>query len=175
MEKFLFNYNIALQKFNLKKMKKTTLFTFVVIATTAILTSCSKDEATTTPTNNNPTATANLTAKDWKLTGLTISTPIGEINFLDSIDACEKDDLLKYNTDGTITEKAGATKCNPADPDTKLGGVWAFLNNETKLRIIDGDTNIFDINTLNSTTAILKQTQTIDGFTTTVTMTLKNN
>jgi hypothetical protein len=156
-------------------MKKTTLFTFLVITTTAILTSCSKDEATTTPTNNNPTATANLTAKDWKLTGLTISTPIGEINFLDSIDACEKDDLLKFNTDGTITEKEGATKCNPADPDTKSGGVWAFLNNETKLRIIDTDTNIFDINTLNSTTAILKQTETIDGFTTTVTMTLKNN
>ncbi len=156
-------------------MKKITLFTFVVIAATAILTSCSKNETTSTPTNNNPTATTNLTAKDWKLTGLTVSTPIGEINFLDSMVACQKDDLLKFNLDGTITEKAGATKCNPAEPDTKNGGVWAFLNNETKLRIIDGDTSIFDINTLNSTTAILKQTESKDGFTTTLTMTLKNN
>lgn len=155
-------------------MKKTTLFTFVVIAATAILTSCSKDETTPTP-DNNATATANLTAKDWKITGLVISTIIGDINFLDSLDACQKDDLLKYNLNGTITEKAGATKCDPADPDTKNGGVWALLNNDTKLRIIDGDTSIFDINTLNSTTAILKQTETIDGFTTTITMTLKNN
>ncbi len=155
-------------------MKKITLFTFVVIAATAILTSCSKDKTTPTP-DNNATATENLTAKDWKITGLVISTIIGDFNFLDSLDACQKDDLLKYNLDGTITEKAGATKCDPADPDTKNGGVWTLLNNDTKLRIIDGDTSIYDINTLNSTTAILKQTETIDGFTTTITMTLKNN
>ena len=155
-------------------MKKTTLFTFVVIAATAILTSCSKDETTPTP-DNNATASANLTAKDWKITGLIVSTIIGDFNFLDSMDACQKDNLIKYNLDGSIIEKAGATKCDPADPDSKNGGVWALLNNDTKLRIIDGDTSIFDINTLNSTTAILKQTETIDGFTTTITMTLKNN
>jgi hypothetical protein len=155
-------------------MKKTTLFTFVVIAATAILTSCSKDETTPTP-NNNSTATTNLTAKDWKITGLIVSTIIGDFNFLDSMDACQKDNLIKYNLDGSIIEKAGATKCEPTEPDTENGGVWALLNNDTKLRMIDGDTSVYDINTLNSTTAILKQTQTIDGFTTTITMTLKNN
>lgn len=83
--------------------------------------------------------------------------------------------MLKFNTDGTILEKAGATKCDPSEPDTQLGGVWTFLNNETKLRIIDGDTIIYDTTTLNGTSAVLTSTNIIGGTTTILTMSLKNN
>lgn len=143
-------------------MKKLTL----MIAALAFLTvsSCNKDEddaGTTTPTKSK---TELITAKAWKMTALTVSPGITPVpggptitDVYSLMDPCEKDDTEKYNTGGSGVSDEGATKCDPADPQTE-NFTWAFANNETKL-VLDGDTG--DILQLDGTT--LKIATQVDG------------
>lgn len=131
-------------------MKTIKFFAVVLAAITMSFSACKKDEATTeTPKISGASL---LTGKDWRITALTITSPGGTIDVFSTLAACEKDDLLEYLANGTIVSKEGATKCDPADPDTEPGGFWALIDNDTKLRIIDGDTNIIDIIELSANT-----------------------
>jgi hypothetical protein len=161
-------------------MRKITL----MIAALAFLTvsSCKKeDEKTTTPTKSK---TELLTAKAWKMTAMTINPGITPVpggptitDLFSFLDACEKDNTEKYNTGGTGVTDEGATKCDPADPQT-VNFTWAFASNETKL-VFDGDSG--DILQLDETT--LKVAAQLDGSEVggtagtmyTVTITYKNN
>lgn len=161
-------------------MRKITL----MIAALAFLTvsSCKKeDEKTTTPTKSK---TELLTAKAWKLTAMTVNPGITPVpggptitDIYSFMEACEKDNTEKFNTGGAGVTDEGATKCDPADPQTS-NFTWSFASNETKI-VIDGDS--FDIAQLDETTA--KFTTQIDGSEIggtagtmyTVTVTHKNN
>jgi hypothetical protein len=70
------------------------------------------------------------------------------------LQACEKDNIVKVQSNGTYTIDEGATKCNAADPQIAETGNWTFSNNETKLTFM-GET--FDIISLSATTLTLKQ------------------
>lgn len=116
-------------------MKKITLL-FVAVSLIAVSACKKEDDKTTTPTPG-PTLTKTqmLTAKNWKLTGATS----GGVDYYPIIDPCDKDDLFIFKTDGTSIVDAGATKCDPTDPQIISTGTWTFIDNETKI-YFDGDT-----------------------------------
>ena len=106
-----------------------------MLAASMLAVSCKKDDNNNN--NNGPQMTKKemLTAKSWKATGMTI----GGSDFWPLVDACERDDLYTFKTDGTYIEDEGATKCDPADPQVITTSTWAFIQNDTKI-VYDGDT-----------------------------------
>ncbi|MBH8570459.1 lipocalin family protein [Microvirga sp. STS02] len=114
------------------------------------LSSCKKDSESA------PSKTSLLTAKSWKTTDVKIdgisvyNTPL--------IDACEKDDLVKFNTDKTSTYDQGTLRCVSTDPQTAKGS-WDFTTNETKLKLTDpdGDVTEANITTLTNTSLVLTE------------------
>lgn len=86
-----------------------------------------------------PTNTQKLTGKNWRVVTMTVSPALAGItDFLSTVDACDRDNFLNFNANGTYVENEGTTKCNPSDPQTKTLN-WSWSNNETKI-IKDGDT-----------------------------------
>lgn len=123
-------------------MKK--LLTLAVIGLSLSLVSCKKDD--------DPTKKEMLTGKNWKLTGWTIdpALPVIGSNFYNQLNACFKDDLTKFSTDGKITFDEGATKCQVSDPQTTTG-TWALSTDEKTVSITsDGETTSYTIVSLSS-------------------------
>ncbi len=146
-------------------MKKLALI--VLTISSLIVLSCSKEETTV------KTRAELLTAKDWMMTAAIITMNIGgkdsSIDMYSTMPACEKDDLFKFETSKVITQKCGALKCNPTDPNSISSGIWTLIDESNPLRIIDGDTTDFNILTLNTTT--LKMQTGVPGSTQTITFT----
>ena len=125
--------------------------------------SCS-DKKTDDPQPKAKSRTELLTSAHWQMIAGTIVPPItidifgqtvtiSDIFDFTGAEPCSKDDLQIFNTDGTITNDEGPTKCDPSDPQTSSGGTWAFFENDTKLRMIDdGDTTIINVTELSTTT-----------------------
>ncbi len=136
-------------------MKKITLMAAALALIT--ISSCKKDEET------KKTNTDHLTASPWKMTKMTVNPGIDFGNGILVTDlyafaeACSKDDTEKFNVGGKGVSDEGATKCDPADPQTTPFN-WAFTSGESKL-IFDTDT--FNVATLNEST--LNLTTEIDG------------
>ncbi|MBC7384478.1 MAG: hypothetical protein H7296_16040 [Bacteroidia bacterium] len=133
--------------------------------TALVFNACKKDEVKTT------SKTDLLTAKDWKITAATMTSSSGTVDIYALLPACNKDDLSKYNTDHTITDKAGATKCDQSEPSTSPGGNWSFINNESGLRIIDKDTTDASIITLTSSTLKISTVENSSGTAQTINVT----
>ncbi len=112
--------------------------------------SCKKDS------EDEPTSvskTGLLTSSGWVISSGTMTWFGQTISITDSMDPCEKDDIMNFKSDKTILYDAGALKCDPSEPQTENGGSWAFENNETELVVNEGgDITSFDIVTLSSTT-----------------------
>lgn len=68
------------------------------------------------------------------------------------LDACEQDDVLFFNTDGTITENSGSVKCSASEPDESSGGNWTLSADGQSLTIVDdfGDTFTYEITSISS-------------------------
>ena len=131
---------------------KKTIFVVLAAATVAV-SSCKKDEdnSSNTPSNTNTASKKELlTAKPWKTTGLTI----GGADLWSQFDACEKDNIYTFKTNGVYIDDEGATKCDPADPQIVTTSTWALIENDTKL-VYDGDTAI--INEISSSKMVLNQ------------------
>ncbi len=101
-----------------------------------------------------------LTEGEWKVTdvelnpGITVSgiTITHVFDFMG--DECSKDNLFKFNEDGTITEDEGATKCDPSDPQTTTEGTWTLSEDGSSISAVFWglDTGSADIIILNETT-----------------------
>lgn len=76
------------------------------------------------------------------------------------LEPCEKDDLTHFKKDGTAVDDDGATKCDPADPQTE-SYLWSFLTNETELQLNFGmgDVQVYDILTNDGTTLKIETTE----------------
>lgn len=132
---------------------------------------CKKEE-TTVPKSK----TELLCAHYWKVVSLTVNppldidgTPVSDL--LSIMDDCNKDDLVKYNTDKTLIYDEGATKCDPASPQTS-SGTWSFNSDETILTEDDEDLSLIE---LNESTLKLKIVQTIAEVDYTYTITYQKN
>lgn len=132
---------------------------------------CKKEE-TSAPKSK----TELLCAHYWKAAALTVNppldiagTPISDL--FATFDPCEKDDLVKYNTDKTVIYDEGATKCDPSSSQT-TSSTWSFNSDETILTEDDEDLTLVE---LNETTLKLKITQNIAGVDYTYSITYKKN
>lgn len=130
-------------------MYKNLLLTGCLVS--VLMSSCSKNEDSPAKTK-----TELLTANVWKIASVGVDLDKnGTVDLPYSLEACEKDNTLKFNTGGSGVSDEGPTKCDAADPQTEAF-IWAFKTNETILNItipnslLSGDTTIktLDENTL---------------------------
>lgn len=117
-------------------MRKTLRLMGLISLVMVFMSSCEKDEDS--PEDTPKTTTEYLTAGYWNVTAMTISPGInfGGIEITDFYaqqDECTKDDLTKFNSDGTITDDEGATKCDPNDPQITNDGTWVLSDDNSSL------------------------------------------
>jgi hypothetical protein len=139
-------------------MKK--IFFLSLTLSVAFIYSCKDDSKTDTPVAK--TKTQLLSASPWKLVAATVDPAIDVggtqvTDWYSQMDACDKDDLTKYETNKTGVYDEGATKCDPSDPQS-TPFAWTFDLSETKITV-DGES--YDIVQLDATT--LKMSNTVDG------------
>ena len=124
------------------KLLKYSLIALISIA----LFSCEKDDDDTaqitpaTPTNTEKLCGKNFIVTDFTtiVNGDTIMTGLDTNSF----DACDLDDITRFETSGIYTDDSGAIKCDTTEPQI-LYGTWEFYDSETKLifdKGPDGDT-----------------------------------
>jgi len=139
--------------------------TLILLCGVLTLSSCSDDDDEPTPTPP-PTATQKISGKDFVLTDF--NSQINDEDFITfaDLDDCDKDDILRFNSDGTGKEDEGATKCDPSDSQSSSFS-WAFLTMDTKLTVDfgNGDIETSNISINDGTTLKLENTEfdDIDG------------
>ncbi len=107
---------------------------FLQLVLICVIFSCKKDE----------TPTQILQKHNWLITGETIS-PAVNINGTNITDvyvllnACARDNFIHFNSDKTITQDEGASKCNTTDPQTKVAGKWDLSSDAKNLYLTDTD------------------------------------
>lgn len=75
-----------------------------------------------------------LTKSTWTQTGLTVNPALnGRTDYFSSMDACTKDDVYRYATDGKYTADEGATKCTATAPQLFYDGTWRLTQDEQRL------------------------------------------
>jgi|SRR5690606_32803686 len=121
----------------------------MVAGLAALLVGCKDDEKSKSNTEL-------LTAENWLTTSVTIRTvgPTSDTTIdITPEDACELDNIVKFNLDYTYSSEEGATKCDTNDNQIIESGSWSFKNDEKTLEIISGtDTQTMNINVLNAST-----------------------
>jgi len=130
--------------------------------------SCKKDDA--------PTKTDLLSGKNWILTAETVSPAIdynGNLvtDLYAQMDDCDKDDISKFNANGTYTFEEGATKCDVNDPQVWESGTWVFNSDQTILILtsLDMDTVNAEIIELTSSKCVISQESNFDNINYTIT------
>jgi len=146
------------------KMKKIL---FLVSVLAVAVSGCKKDD--------DPSNTDNLTGKAWKITAFTVDPAINSggtliTDYLSQLSDCEKDGTSTFNADKTYLDDEGATKCDPADPQT-TAGIWTFNSDETILTI--DNTNSYDIIQNDGNILKLKDSEVIGGINYTFTLTFR--
>jgi len=160
----------------MKNLKVLSLITVVMVF---MFSSCKKDDETKSDVDY-------LTAGNWRVTGMEIDPAIdipgiGTITdvYEYMVEDCDKDDLIRFNPDGTLVEDQGAIKCDPDDPQTITDGTWTLNGNIITIKYPNEEPEPATINTINSTTLIVKAPISFDfemsrtTYTATVTMTLQ--
>jgi len=79
------------------------------------------------------------------------------------VEDCDKDNVLIFNANKTLTELYGAVKCNPDEPNEETGLAWSFNADETQLtlRDTDSDASMYSIKTLNESKLELELSESI--------------
>jgi hypothetical protein len=132
------------------------IFGILALGLVLTLSSCKDDDDDKAPSK---TTKDYLTAGFWKTTAQVIDPGInfgGTVitDFFAQTPDCAKDDLVRFNTDGTITDDEGPTKCDPNDPQTMNNGTWVLSADNASLSISypDEDPFTFQILELNDNT-----------------------
>ena len=115
-------------------MKNLNPLLFLLLLT-LIFSGCEKDE------DKEPTKEQLLMAKNWNATSIptsgTISTPLGssqfQLDYITQMPACQKDNFLKFESNGKVTMDEGASKCITGNPQT-LQGTWSLSNNQLTIQ-----------------------------------------
>jgi hypothetical protein len=99
-------------------MKKQILIAIALLGTVV---ACKKEESKVneTPVTETPAQKSKkvLTSQTWKVEALFLGTDGGPFLPL-PMDPCEKDDYIKFTSDDKQIFYAGATKCDPSEPDS---------------------------------------------------------
>ncbi len=136
---------------------KAKLLTVLSVLLALSFSACKKDD-------KKSSATDYLTSGNWKI--VSDQEKIGSADWVETIgdyDACELDNFYKFNTDNTGVYDEGASKCDPADPQT-VPLTWELLNSGTQLKI--GTTLYADTAALvsvNATNLVLQSSDEYNG------------
>ncbi len=130
------------------------ILTLLLISIVVVISSCRKDEEL------EKTSKDFLTAGNWQITALKIEPGIEYMGIVltdiysFAIKDCSKDDLITFNSDGTITEDEGPTKCNPEDPQTVTENTWTLSEDGKSISatFFGMDSGSADVLVLNETT-----------------------
>lgn len=114
-------------------MKKLSL---ILLGCVLTLQSCKKD----------PTVNEMLIDADWHMTALTINPAIIVNNvaitdYYSQLYDYDKDNTLRFRTDGTYISDEGALKEHPSDPQTKQGS-WLLSTTEDMITVWVGEDTI---------------------------------
>lgn len=124
--------------------------------------SCQK--AVTDNSDQQPTKTQLLTSASWKFKMATV----GGSDVSGFLQACQKDNILTFQSNGNGTLDEGPSKCNASDPQNNPF-TWSFVSNETVLHIsavlFTGGSSEFSIVSLTSATLVVAQDITVSGTT----------
>lgn len=135
----------------MKNLLKISLLT--IISMGLLFTACKKDEATT----KTPSEILSAVVK-WKNTKDESKATAATTWDVNAIDACSADDFVTYATGGAYTFNEGATKCDPADPQTTTG-TWSISADGKILTVSDSGFAIaFDVKELTETQMVLQVT-----------------
>jgi hypothetical protein len=123
------------------------------------ISSCKKDKA--------KSKTDLITAGGWKLVKAEEKVGTGAwIDDTGSYSACEKDDVMIFNSNATYEANEGATKCSPTDPQIQETGTWSFESDETKLKTTSGGFSYtVSIDQLDENTFVTTETYSSGGIT----------
>ena len=119
---------------------------FIPIALTAAMLVFAAGACKKSGSSNNSSITIENLAGTYGLTSLTYTYAGITINIYDSLDACDKDNLVKLNTDKTVNFIDAGVRCDPPSDDN---GTWdlkgdsiKFSDNYTSAKIesFDGKT-----------------------------------
>ncbi len=98
-----------------------------------LFTACKKGD-------DDPSPQERLTSGKWRMTEWTTSYTVAPLptqtnKSFDAQNACTKDNLFLFGTDGVLRYEEGATSCNPAAPASGTAGNWQLLDNGTKFSL----------------------------------------
>lgn len=119
-------------------MKSTLLkFAFLFIAASCICGMCNKDSE-----DEVPTKTYLISAGNWYFTAYTAIDYDGngtkETDLLSAMEPCQRDNFYVFRADGTGEFNYGIQKCG-TEPQS-LPYKWSFIENETKIKLDNGNT-----------------------------------
>ena len=140
--------------------KKFPLIIASVLLLLIVISSCSKknDEGGQT----NKTKTDLIAKSSWKFSDARVSG----VSVAAFLDACQKDNIITFQSNGNGTADEGASKCDPGDPATNPF-TWSFQNNETVLFIstplFTGGNSTFTIVDLTETQLVVSQMISVSG------------
>lgn len=142
-------------------MKKLLSFAALgLLSVSLAFVSCSKDDDDDSPAPK--TKTQLITQSTWRFSAATV----GGADVSPFLQACQKDNILTFASNGTGIVDEGPLKCNAGDPQTNPF-TWNFLNNETQLFIsatlFSGGSSTFNIVTLSETQLVVSQNITVGG------------
>ncbi len=132
-------------------MKKLIFSTLLL----SILVSCGKDNDTPEKTKTDLLCQAN-----WKFSAATV----GGSDVSSQIQACYKDNIIKFNTTGTGTVDEGASICTVGNPQT-YNLTWNFLSGETQIKItpplLPGGSDTYTVVSISETQLVASQLMTL--------------
>jgi len=131
-------------------------FRFAIVAALIALASCGDD-----PAPIHEEELTNGTGK-WKLTALTVKAAGQSGDAYADMEACDKDNIFYFNSNGTYQYQVGATTCYAGEPMIIEEGTWEIEGKNLIIQIGSDDPEAVQIKLLNATT--LKTTLSIDIF-----------
>ncbi len=144
-----------------------------------LFTACEKIKENPTPAQPVSKSTKDLVVDGkWQMTGMAlVVNNNGTDSLVDAwanVKECDRDNVMTFTNDGKGVIDEMATKCDPADPQTR-NITWEFINNDTQVKITDNKgTNISTIVELTATKAIYKMRVAAGADSITIQQTFKN-
>lgn len=148
-------------------MKKLSFFALSFALLGGIV-SCSDDSKQEDPAP--ATKAEMLSGKDWVTSASTITIAGQQVDAYTTgfFEECEKDNILRFNTNNTYVLSEGAVSCTPP---TAENGTWAFNADQTKLTETAQDGEVVTADILELTDTTLKLAGTVDFLGTPITIT----
>lgn len=113
--------------------KVSVILSLISLSIFLIITSCNK--------NDEKTPKDYLTDGSWIINDIELDpgielvpgVPITDVYDLFYTEECMRDDLIIFNSDGTITEDEGLIKCDPNAPQTTTENTWEMSDDGTTI------------------------------------------